>query len=86
MSDRNVVKAAETRNQLDQLQLECVRLKKHLEKSVPESEFIKEKNQYMEIIAQLIDENVVMRKMLGELKNGQLGQFSSYQILQTRKI
>lgn len=75
LSDRNVAKAAETRHQLDQLNIECVRLKKHLSQSVPEADVIREKNQYMDILGQLIEENVWMRKMIGELKNNQQGQF-----------
>lgn len=39
--------------------------------SVPESEFLREKHQYMDIIGQLTEENVVMRKMIGQLKANQ---------------
>jgi hypothetical protein len=41
--------------------------------SIPESEFLREKHQYMDIIGQLTDENIIMRKMIGELKSNQQG-------------
>uniref|UniRef100_A0A1I7SHT9 PH domain-containing protein n=1 Tax=Bursaphelenchus xylophilus TaxID=6326 RepID=A0A1I7SHT9_BURXY len=69
LSDRNVAKAAETRQRMEKLEAECARLKRHLNESVPESEFLREKDQYMDIIANLTEENMQMRQIIGKYQN-----------------
>lgn len=76
-----MVKAAETRDHLDQLTAECARLRRHLSNSIPKTEFLYEKHQYMDVIGQLTDENIEMRRIIGQLKGNQKG--TSNQILYT---
>ncbi|CAD5214121.1 unnamed protein product [Bursaphelenchus okinawaensis] len=69
LSDRNVAKAAETRQRMEKLETECSRLKRHLNESVPEADFLKEKDQYMDIIANLTEENMQMRQIIGKYQS-----------------
>lgn len=41
--------------------------------SIPESEYFHEKQQYAQIIDQLTEENMVMRRIIGRLKSDQEG-------------
>jgi 3-methyladenine DNA glycosylase Tag len=76
LNDRNVVKASENAQQLERLEAECTRLKRFLSKSVPESEFLREKQQYIDIIAQLTEENMAMRKIIGEYEQQEQGKLT----------
>ncbi|KAI1725414.1 hypothetical protein DdX_02072 [Ditylenchus destructor] len=71
LSDRNVAKAAESRHLVEKLEAECNRLRNHLSQSIPEGEFLREKHQYMEIIDRLTEENMDLRRIIGEYEKQQ---------------
>ncbi|KAI1731908.1 hypothetical protein Ddc_00752 [Ditylenchus destructor] len=71
LSDRNVAKAAESRHLVEKLEVECNRLRNHLSQSIPEGEFLREKHQYMEIIDRLTEENMDLRRIIGEYEKQQ---------------
>ncbi|KAI6200956.1 hypothetical protein M3Y96_00789800 [Aphelenchoides besseyi] len=75
-NDREVVKAVDSRRQIEKLELECARLRKHLSESIPETEYFREKQQYIEIINQLTEENIEMRKIIGDFEDEQRAVFS----------
>uniref|UniRef100_A0A915LDH8 Fibronectin type-III domain-containing protein n=1 Tax=Meloidogyne javanica TaxID=6303 RepID=A0A915LDH8_MELJA len=62
-------KASETRKLTEKLENECQRLRVHLAQSVPETEFLKEKDQYLTIINRLIDENMHLRQVVGKFEH-----------------
>ncbi|KAL7070107.1 hypothetical protein ACQ4LE_010340 [Meloidogyne hapla] len=68
LEDKKVVEAAETRKLTERLENECQRLRIHLAQSVPETEFLKEKDQYLTIINRLIDENMHLRQVVGKFE------------------
>ena len=69
ITDKSVVQASETRKQLDRLEVECQRLRAHLAQSVPEQEFLREKDQYLAIINRLVDENMHLRQVIGQFEH-----------------
>jgi hypothetical protein len=58
--------AFETSNLILSLETECENLRSHLKNSVPESEFLHEKKQYVAVIDNLIEENMHLRQIIGE--------------------
>jgi len=74
MADKSVAQAAEARKQLDRLEGECQRLRAHLAQSVPETEFLREKDQYLAIINRLVEENMHLRQVIGEFEQRRRGQ------------
>jgi hypothetical protein len=74
MADKNVVQATESRKQLDKMEGECQRLRTHLAQSVPEAEFLREKDQYLAIINRLVEENMHLRQVIGEFEQRRRGQ------------
>jgi hypothetical protein len=74
ITDKSVVQASETRKQLDRLEVECQRLRAHLAQSVPEQEFLREKDQYLAIINRLVDENMHLRQVIGQFEHRRRGK------------
>nr|CAD2124811.1 unnamed protein product [Meloidogyne enterolobii] len=69
LEDKKIVEASETRKLTEKLENECQRLRVHLAQSVPETEFLKEKDQYLTIINRLIDENMHLRQVVGKFEH-----------------
>lgn len=68
LENKNVVQATEARKLAEKLELECQRLRTHLAQSVPEAEFLREKDQYLGIINRLVEENMQLRQTIGEFE------------------
>ncbi|KAI6241699.1 hypothetical protein M3Y99_00331800 [Aphelenchoides fujianensis] len=71
INDREVAKAVDTRRQIQKLESEIHRLRKHLSESIPESAFFREKQQYVEVINRLTEENMEMRRIIGDFEDEQ---------------
>jgi hypothetical protein len=59
-------------------------LRHHLAQSVPEADFLREKNQYLVIIDRLLEENMGLRRLLGEYEQRRKGlRMENYFLIET---
>ncbi|KAI6220579.1 IQ domain-containing protein E [Aphelenchoides fujianensis] len=73
INDREVAKAVDTRRQIQKLEVGNPSAEEALVRkvSIPESEFFREKQQYIEVINRLTEENMEMRRIIGDFEDGQ---------------